>query len=212
MTVKHSAIILGAGGHSRVVSDTLIRLGFSIAAHIDPKNDIKVPSGAAVWPNERGLKDFKGNFDLFNGVGSIDLQTLIARKNLFLRLKNQGFKFANLVDPTATLANNVSLGEGIQILMGCRIQVGTSIGANVLVNTGATIDHDCNIGDHTHIAPGVTISGGVTVGEGVHIGTSAVIIQGCRIGSGSVIAAGAVVTGDVVENSVVYGIPARSRP
>ncbi|EFQ57556.1 bacterial transferase hexapeptide repeat protein [Streptococcus downei F0415] len=49
----------------------------------------------------------------------------------------------------------------------------------------------------------------VTIGDDVWIGGNVTILPGVTIGSNGVVAAGAVVTKDVLDNSVVGGVPAK---
>jgi UDP-perosamine 4-acetyltransferase len=145
--------------------------------------------------------------ELVNGIGSTGNANL--RRALFERFCCAGFKFATVIHPAATIASDVVLGEGAQIMAGAVLQAGVVIGANAIVNTGTLLDHDVRIGDHTHIAPGACIAGGVTVGAGVHIGAGATIIQGLQVGDGALVAAGAVVVRDVGVAAMVAGVPAR---
>jgi UDP-perosamine 4-acetyltransferase len=84
----------------------------------------------------------------------------------------------------------------------------TSVGDNVLVNTGAVVEHDCRIDSHVHIAPGVTLGGGVSVASGCHVELGASVIQSVRLGVDSIVAAGAVVVEDVADGVMVAGVPA----
>ena len=56
---------------------------------------------------------------------------------------------------------------------------------------------------------GASISGRVKIGDFSSIGTNATILPNISIGKNSFIGAGAVVTKDVLDNQVVYGVPAR---
>jgi hypothetical protein len=84
---------------------------------------------------------------------------------------------------------------GIQLMAGVIIQPGTTIGVNVLVNTGAQVDHDCKIGPHCVIGPGAIICGGVTLGEDCAIGAGATVLEGMTIDTGTKIPAGTLVAG-----------------
>ena len=144
---------------------------------------------------------------LVNGLGSVGLP--IKRQQLFEKFKGLGYNFAAVVHPTAVVASDVVLSEGVQVMAGAVIQPGCRIGINSVINTRASVDHDCIISDHVHISPGVTLSGGISVGVCSHIGTGATVIQGISIGNGCLVAAGAVVTKDIADGAKVRGVPAR---
>lgn len=204
------AIILGAGGHARVLIDTLRMQGTDILGITIPNADVH--SGKfmdiTIIGDDHEVERFRGqNIRLVNGVGSI--KSPVIRKKLFEQFKAKGFFFADAIHPSAVISHDVTLAEGIQIMAGVIIQTGTVIGYNTIINTKASVDHECSIGSHVHIAPGVTISGGVDIGDNVHIGTGATIIQGIKIGSNSVVGAGSVVIHDVPECATVVGIPAK---
>ncbi len=185
-------ILLGAGGHAKVVLD-LIRLTQIVLTGV---NDPKIAAGS-LWNNDvPGLSDddiaqrFPPNSTkLLNGIGSLPENTL--RSQLFERFRAEGYRFQTLIHPSAIVAEGISIGEGAQIMAGAILQPGCRIGANSIINTGAIVDHDCVIGQHCHIAPGAVLSGAVTLGESVHVGTGAAVIQGVDLGDRSVVGAGA---------------------
>lgn len=203
-------IVLGAGGHAKVLIDILkLKAIDIIGITIRNKQDMDdyfcgikllgTDDEVLHYPPEKVL--------LVNGIGSI-LSTL-NRKELFIHLKNKGYHFETVIHPSAIISSDVILSEGVQIMAGAILQPGTVIGSNTIINTKASIDHDCHIGEHVHIAPGVTISGGVQVDNGVHIGTGAAIIQGIRIGTNSLIGAGAVVINNITDHVTALGVPAK---
>jgi len=49
----------------------------------------------------------------------------------------------------------------------------------------------------------------VTIGDDVWIGANCIVLPGVNVGEGAIVAAGSVVTKDVVEFSIVGGIPAK---
>lgn len=210
MIMAHPFLILGAGGHARVVADLLLGQNQQIAGFLDPDASLWGTSwhGIPVLGGDEKLTDYPVHtHDLINGVGSIRCPEL--RRAIFERYRKAGYKFPCLVHARATMAIDVRPGEGSQIMAGAVIQTGCHIGMNTVINTGSIVDHDCHIGDHVHIAPGVTLSGGVRVEENVHIGTGATVIQGIKIGRNSLIAAGAVVIRDVPDGATVAGVPAK---
>lgn len=207
--MKKPVIILGAGGHARVLLETLSALGVSVPAIADVSPTSGPGWGAIPIILESDLVSkfsFKSVL-LANGVGSVS--SMAARRVVFERHKLQGFTFADIIHPFSYVAGSARLGEGIQVMAGAVIQAGAVVEANTIVNTRASVDHDCHVGAHSHLAPGVTLSGGVRVGNEVHIGTGASLIQGVVVGDRAFIAAGAVVTKDVEPGERVAGVPAR---
>lgn len=203
-------IILGGGGHARVLASSLRRLGREVRGCVvaDPATETGPGMGIAVLGGDPVLAEIdRAAVELVLGLGS--LRPGARRVGLFEDLSRQGWRFATVVDPSAVVAEEVFLGDGVQAMAGAVIQPGCRLGRNVIVNTRAALDHDCRIGDHAHLAPGVTLSGGVEVGADAHLGTGAVAIQGRRIGARSLVAAGAVVVRDVPDGAVVMGVPAR---
>lgn len=207
-----SVILVGAGGHARVLLDALVSQGeLSVIglADADAGRQGDTVNGVPVLGDDDWLlANHSGDtVTLVNGMGST--RDTHPRRRIFEAFRSHGFAFARVVHATATIARDVTLGEGVQVMAGAIIQTGAVLADNVLVNTGAIVDHDCRIGAHCHVAPGVVLSGSVTVGQGTHIGTGACVIQGVCIGSDALIGAGAVVIRDVPDGAVVFGVPAR---
>lgn len=201
-------LILGSGGHARVLISLLRRLQRPMLGIIDPHRLIgDSVLGLKVLGNDKQVLHYPPEqIELVNGVGSLPNETGI-RSALFNRFSQLGYHFPALIDSHALIAEEVRLEQGVQVMAGVIIQTGTKIAENCIVNSGAIIEHDAQIGPHGHIAPGAVLSGNVTLGANVHIGTGASIIQGISIGRGSIIGAGATVTRDVGEWQIVY--PAR---
>jgi len=203
-------IILGAGGHAKVLIDSLLADSTVIAGIVDPNPSLAGTKilGVPVLGEEDIVKEYPpSEILLVNGLGSVGLP--VNRQQLFVKIKTMGYDFATVVHPSAVVASDVILGEGAQVMAGAIIQPGCRIGVNSIINTRASVDHDCIIGAHVHISPGVTMSGGVTVGTCCHIGTGATAIQGISIGKGCLVAAGAVVTKDIADGVMVRGVPAQ---
>lgn len=203
-------IILGAGGHAKVLIDALLASSVVIVGIVDPDPALMGTTilGVSVLGGDDVVDEYPpSEIQLVNGLGSVGLP--VKRQQIFERFKSMSYYFATIVHPSAVVASNVVLGEGAQVMAGAVIQPDSRIGINSVINTRASVDHDCIIGDHVHIAPGVTLSGGAAVGAGSHIGTGATLIQGISIGRGCQVAAGAVVIRNIIEGTKVRGVPAR---
>ena len=190
-------LILGAGGHTKVLLEALLREQHKIIGIVTPDLDSGTDYlGVAVLGSDEAVFEYDTQeVLLINGVGSLPGEQ--HRWNLSVTMRERGYRFGSVIHPNSTISNDVLFAEGVQLMTGAIIHPGCKIGRDSIINTGAQIDHDTIIGDQCHIAPGVTLSGEVQIGDNVHIGTGAKVIQGISIGEGSVIAAGTTVYKDV---------------
>lgn len=203
-------VLLGGGGHARVVLDAARAIGafdirgFTAADPVQEDLDgIPYLGGDEILAELQG----RGVTDAVVAVGSIRPGTV--RAALFEQIGRAGLRAATIVHPAATIASLVDLGEGTVVFARCVINAGSRIGRNAILNTSATIEHDCVIADHVHVSPGAVLGGGVHVDDGAHVGIGATVLQGIHIGAGALVGAGAVVTKDVAPGAVVVGVPAQ---
>lgn len=208
MESRKNIIILGGGGHAKVIASVLQKdpnyavLGF-LDDDISKTNLLSLPKLGAISPIDKNLNTSL----LVIGIGHIG--KTVFREELVETYERNNFLIEGITARSAILNADVTVGKGTVIFDGVIVQPGVTIGDYSIINTKASIDHDCQIGNHTHIAPGVTMSGNVKVGNRVLIGTGASVIQGITIADDCIIGAGAVVTNDCTEKGGVYvGVPA----
>lgn len=205
-------IILGAGGHARVLIDCIQTSGAAeIHGILDPDQErwgltmleVKILGGDELMA---GMIDEGVNFFVV-GLGGTGDNT--ARRRLFEMGLSHGLKPFTVIHPTSIHSSSASIGAGSQLLAGSIINAGATIGKNVIINTGAVVEHDCRIEDHAHISTGAKLAGTVQVCTGAHIGIGAAVRQGIVIGQEAVVGAGAAVVKDVPPRTVVVGVPAK---
>lgn len=205
-------IVIGGGGHAKVVISVLRKLpDYDIVGYVD-KEDKGVILGIGYLGNDAILPDIKDNHPDCHAVialGNIDHRHGQTRKNLCEHLEKLGFTLPVIISPTAIINEDVNIATGTTILDGAIVNTGTRIGRCAIINTGCAIDHDCRIGDYVHIAPGATLSGGVQVGNESFVGAGATIIHYTTIADSCVIGAGAVVIRDCTSKGTYTGVPAR---
>ncbi|RNB53842.1 acetyltransferase [Brevibacillus gelatini] len=200
-------IVIGGGGHAKVLMEALLLAKREVIGYTDPQNGEAIFQIPWLGSDQILEKYLATDVLLVNGLGSIGDNT--RRKHVFDYWKTKGYFFANVIHPTAVVSPYAVLEEGVQVMAGAVIQPAVHIGFNAIINTRSVVDHDTRIGDHVHIAPGAVLSGSVVVGDNVHIGTGAAVIQGISIGENSIVGAGAVVVKDVLPNRKVAGVPAK---
>jgi sugar O-acyltransferase (sialic acid O-acetyltransferase NeuD family) len=204
-------IILGGGGHARVVLDCLRLGGRRVIGFTAPESGPDLAPGVPWLGKDEVIAAHRpADIALVNGVGSTG--STRRRRILYEQTRGAGYRFIMLRHPAAILSTlDVHLGHGCQLLAGCQVGPGVRLGDNVLVNSRAVVEHDCRIETHGHIATGAILCGGCDIGHGTHVGAGATILQGIRIGNGAIIAAGAVVAEDVEPLTLVAGVPARRK-
>jgi len=208
-----SLVIIGAGGHARVLVEALKARGLTPIGFVtrEPEKALGIMAGIPrIGDDDSLLAGGAQGVILVNGVGSVGDPK--RRQAAFETFRAKGFNFALVIHPSAVIASDVVLAEGAQIMAGAVLQPGVRVGVNAIVNTGAIVDHDVMIGNHAHIAPNACLAGNVTVGDGTHIGASAIVIQNVHINERVLVAAGAVVIGDIPAGTTSKGNPARSQP
>lgn len=200
-------VILGAGGHARVVADALLAAGRTVLGLIDARpgaGDDPVTRLPVLGSDADLLAGQWPECEIANGLGLFPL-----RERLQRTLEDGGRRFTGVIHPSAIVSRLATLDPTAQVLARAVVQPGAWIGPGCIVNTGAVVEHDCRIGDFTHCAPGSILCGDVRTGVGVHVGAGAVIREGVTAGPGLVIGAGAVMVKDHPGPGVLAGVPAR---
>lgn len=208
---KVKVMIVGGGGHARVIVDTLLLrpeefqpIGLTDAdteKHGETVLGFPILGDDGVWSEIRA-----------QGVGAaiVAIGQNRLRAQLAIQLCNEGFELINAVHPNAVISHHARLGAGIAVMAGAVVNAGTLISDNVILNTAASVDHDCVIERDVHVAPGVHLGGAVRVGRGALIGIGAAVVPRISVGEWSIVGAGAAVIRDVPPESTVVGIPARA--
>jgi UDP-perosamine 4-acetyltransferase len=202
-------VLLGGGGHCKVVLDVLEMSGeYQVYGITDlpERLGVSVLQGYKITHLDSDLASLYSHVrDAFVSHG----ENLWLRRQLFDLAKGIGYRFPVLISPYARVSGHAQLSEGTLVMHHATVNASSSIGSNVIVNTGATVEHDCLIGAHSHIAPGVVLCGGVGVGQMTLVGANSVVIPGISVGHNVVIGAGSVVTRNVPDNVLALGNPAR---
>lgn len=195
-------LIIGAGGHGKVVADIAKKCGYNKIAFLDDNTNVKDCNGYKVVGR---TKDFiKYDCDMFVAVGNSEL-----RQKICSQLENENKSLITLVHPSAVIGDNVVLGKGTVVMACAVINPSSKIGNGVIINTCASIDHDNIIGDFAHISVGTHLAGLVTVGDNTFIGAGVTVINNIKITTNCTVGAGAVVIKDILEKGTYIGVPAR---
>jgi sugar O-acyltransferase (sialic acid O-acetyltransferase NeuD family) len=207
-------LVLGAGGHGRVVADLVRAIGHEVVGYseldsgrvgatadatgtrvvLDQRTALACVRGEQPWP--------LGIDMLALGVGDNT-----ARARLLAQIGHA--MLPPLVHPGSWVSGSAWLGPGTVVLAGAVINTGATLEGATIVNSGAVVEHDCVLKEAVHISPNATLCGAVSVGARSWVAAAAVIVPGRTIGADCVVGAGAVVIRDVPDGCTVVGNPAR---
>ena len=200
--MPEQVIIIGAGGHARVIADILLCRGADLLGYLDDETADHFPGQNVLGRVEDAIR-YAGRVKFIIGIGRNALREKIA-----LGLDGK-VEFFTAVHPSAVIAKDVALGEGTVVMANAVINPGAVIGKHVIINTAATVDHDCVLEDYVHLSPGVHLSGTVHVGKRCWLGTGSVVINNVGLAPDCVVGAGAAVVENLTESGVYVGVPAR---
>ena len=201
-------LIVGAGGHGKVVADTAQKMGFweKIAFLDDHYPNIHTVMNWPVIGNTQNSLPLQNEYSsLIVAIGSNILRT-----ELICLYRAEGFVIPTIIHPGAHVSDSANIGEGTVIFANAVVNAASVIGTGCIINTAATVDHDCCLNNGVHVSPGAHLAGGVFVGHHTWIGIGACIIQGISLGDSVVVGAGAVVVNNFPDNVTIVGNPAKT--
>lgn len=195
-----SLVIIGAGGHGKVIADIAIKNGYEKIVFLDDNESVKECAGFPIIGNVAEAE-------------KICSDKIVAIGNAMIRKKIQESLTGviTLIHPSAVISRRVEIGRGSVIMAGAIINSDTLIGKGVIINTGAGVDHDCKVGDYSHISVGAHVSGSVEIGNGTWIGAGATVSNNVKICAGCMIGVGAVVIKDINNPGVYVGVPVKEK-
>ena len=203
-----SVAIIGYSGHAYVACEIIRAQGHSIVGYFDLTEKEHNPFDLiylGTETNTEAIKKLDRSDSLFISIGNNS-----TREKIYNRLndivKNE---ITSIIHPSAIIAADVKIGNGIMIGPNVTINPLTKIGDGAICNTSCIIEHENIIGEFSHIGPGAVLCGNVHVGKGSFVGANAVIKQGVHIGDRVIVGAGSVVLSDIKNDSIVAGNPSR---
>jgi UDP-perosamine 4-acetyltransferase len=206
--MKMDVLIIGAGGHGKVVLDILRAAGeVNPVGFIDADASLAgtTVAGVEVIGGPNLLPKLRKKYE----YAIVAIGDNRARRRYASAARDTEFELINAIHPSASVSTSATLGKNVVIAAGAVVCTEAEIADSVIVNTSAVVDHECVIADAAHIAPGALLAGRVRIGEEAFVGLGAKIIQCLTVGDHATVGAGAVAIEDVPPQVTVVGVPAR---
>jgi UDP-N-acetylbacillosamine N-acetyltransferase len=207
--MRRQAIVVGTGGHCRVLLSLLASCGeHDVLGIVDLTQSCvgEVIMGVKVIGSASSLREFRmrKELDIFLAIG--DNAT---RREWWHKVQDWGLALPNLVSPQALVDPNAHLGNSNVVCARAFIGPEVLLGDNNLINTAAVLEHEVRLGSHCHLGPLSIVAGRSQIGDGCFIGAGATVINRIELSSDITIGAGATVVQNIMNPGVYIGVPAR---
>lgn len=205
-TMGEKIIILGSGGHGKVVKEIAEACGYEVIGFVGDNK----PVGTKILDKKVLCR--------IEDIGTLKSETLnlavavganTVREKRAKQVLEMGFVTPALVHPSCIFSKSAEVGMGTVIMAGTVVNSEAYIGDFCIINTGATVDHDCRVGDFCHISPGANLGGEVTIRDYTWVGVGAAVRECITIGKNVMIGGSAFVACDIEDNVTAVGVPAK---
>lgn len=206
MSESKVVFLFGYSGHSYVIIESLLQIGYSIGGYFDFHESTRNPYKLKYLGFERevDVKNIVGQNLVFPSVGDNN-----TRQKLIFIFEDLGLNQAIILDTTARISPTAQLGKSTYIGKNVVVNAQSNIGKGTILNTGCIIEHECVIDDFVHIGPGAVLCGNVHIGSNSFVGANAVIKQNISIMNQIIVGAGSVVIKNVYEKGIWVGNPVK---
>lgn len=197
-----NVIIIGAGGHAKVITDIIQKSGDNIKGFIDSKRCKGEFLGYPILGNNSDYIKFSDCYFVI-AIGNSK-----AREKIYNDMKTM--KWYTAIHPSASISSiGVSIDIGTVVMPNAVINTDAKIGKHCIINSSSTVEHDNKIDDYVHVSVGTKLAGHVSVGRHTWIGTGATVSNDISICGNCMIGAGAVVVKNIDISGTYVGVPAK---
>lgn len=147
-------LIIGAGGHGKVVKEIAESLGYEDIAFLDDNSSESIGKIADL---QKFVKEYQY---AFVGIGNNKF-----REELLERLEQEGFEIPVLIHPSAYISRSAVIGKGTVVEPMAIVNANSKIGAGCIISVGAIVDHDVVLEDCVHVNVGAICKAGSFVAK-----------------------------------------------
>lgn len=153
--MKEGIVIIGAGGHGKVIADAIVKAGqYNLLGFVDAK----LPIGTTVFGDYKIIETQDNIASLMNdstkfiiGIGNNEV-----RSKIYTQFANS-LAWATVNHPSAVIAGDVKIGEGSVLLANAVVNASSTIGQFTIIDSGVIVDHECAIGSFSHLTIGTLV-------------------------------------------------------
>ncbi len=158
-------LIIGAGGHGKVVKEVAESLG--TYAKIDFADDNSQEAVGKIKDLRILRKDYEA---AFVGIGNNHL-----RRELLERLEQYGYSIPTLVHPTAYVSKTAVIMKGTVVEPKAIVNAYSRVGEGCIISVGAILDHDVILESCVHVSAGAICKAGSTLAAEIKLESGQVL-------------------------------------
>lgn len=160
-------IILGAGGHGRVVADIARQTGrYEQIQFLDDQ----AVGADIVGKCEEYFRFKDADIEMYPAFGNNE-----ARIQWENKIMEAEIILAKIVHPLAYVSPQAEVADGCVIMPYAIVNTGTIIKKACILNIGSLVDHDCILEEGCHLAPGAIVKGENHLLKGTKVDSGEVI-------------------------------------
>ncbi len=150
--MKRSLLIIGAGGHGKVVAEVARDCGYEEIAFLDDN------SNEAIGKISEMQKFSSLYKEAFVAIGNNQV-----RGEIISRLENEGYEIPVLMHPTAYISRTAKIQSGSVVEPKAIVNTNAEISEGCIISVGAIVDHDTKLEKCVHVNAGAIVKAGTTV-------------------------------------------------
>ena len=152
--MNKNLLIIGAGGHGKVVKEIAEALGYNNIAFLDDNSPEAI---GKTFDSKAFLDDYQ---EAFVGIGNNKF-----RGELLARLEQEGFTIPVLIHPTAYISKTATIEKGTVVEPKAIVNANSKVGIGCIISVGSIVDHDAVLEDCVHVNAGAICKAGSFVAK-----------------------------------------------
>ncbi|MBQ4585928.1 MAG: acetyltransferase [Clostridia bacterium] len=200
--MSKQVIIIGAGGHARVIADIVRSVGDIVVGFLDDAYECgKEIYDATILGKVEDCLSYRNECEMVIAIGDNKTRRKIAQK--------YQCNWYTAIHSSAVVSPSAKIGQGTVVMPNAVVNASARVGDHAVINTGAIVEHECEIGNFVHVSPKAVVCGVSSLGDNSWLGAGAVIVHVTRVCENVIIGAGSTVIKEITEAGTYVGTPAR---
>ena len=147
--MNKNLLILGAGGHGKVVKEIAEALGYT---NIDFLDDNSTEAIGKIADSKAYISQYP---EAFVGIGNNKF-----RGELLNRVEQEGFAIPVLIHPTAYISKSATIEKGTVVEPKAIVNANSKVGRGCIISVGSIVDHDVVLENCVHVNAGAVCKAG----------------------------------------------------